>query len=99
MTIKRKKKNKKRKEKKRKKKERKKEKHSRVKFSLPLRACALTLLPIGFVLRSVQTHISMQNCFEICVCTLLKANPMGRRVRAYAGKKNPFQHSRSNLPE
>jgi len=59
---------------------------SKIKFSLPLRACALTLLPIGFALRSVQTHISMRNCFEKCVCTLLKANPMGGRVRAYALK-------------
>jgi len=31
---------------------------NKVKFSLPLRACALTLLPIGFALKSVQTHIS-----------------------------------------
>ena len=60
-----------------------------VKLILPLRAYALTLLPIGFALRSVQTHISMRNCFEMCVCTLLNANPMGGRLRAYAvkGKK------------
>ena len=65
---------------------------SGVKFILPLRACAPTLSSIGFALRSVQTHISMRNCFEMCVCTLLKANPMGERVRTYAfkGKKNCF---------
>jgi len=51
-----------------------------------LRAYALTLPPIGFALRSVQTHISKQFCIEMCVYTLLKANPMGRRVRAYALK-------------
>ena len=45
---------------------------------LPLRAYALTLLPIGFALRSVQTHISKQIRIEMCVCTLLK--PMGRRA-------------------
>jgi len=56
---------------------------------IALRAYALTLPPIGFALRSVQTHISMRNCFEMCVCALLKANPIGGRVRAYAlkGKK------------
>jgi hypothetical protein len=49
----------------------------------------------------VQTHISMQNCFEICVCILLKANPMCGRVRACAlnGKKTafgePWRHLRS----
>jgi len=79
---------------------------------LPLRAYALTLLPIGFALRSVlthiskqfciemcvtlspigfalisvPTHISKQFCIEMCVCTLLKVNPMDRRVRAYALK-------------
>jgi hypothetical protein len=60
-----------------------------VKLILPLRAYALTLPSIGFALRSVQTHISMRNYFEMCVCTLLKANPMGRRVRACVlkGKK------------
>ena len=44
-------------------------------------------------LRSVQTHISKQIRIEMCVCTLLKANPMGRRVRAHAlkGKEN-FTH-------
>ena len=60
--------------------------HSKVKLILPLRAYALTLPPIGFALRNVQTHISMRNCFEMCVCTLLNANPMGGRVRAYAQK-------------
>ena len=53
---------------------------------LPLRAYALTLPPIGFALRSVQTHISKQFRIEMCVCTLLKANPMGGRVRAHALK-------------
>ena len=63
-----------------------------VKFILPLRACALTPPPIEFALRSVQIYISMQNYFEMCVCTLLKANPMGRRVKACAlrGKKTAF---------
>jgi len=57
---------------------------------LPLRAYALTLPPIGFALRSVQTHISKQFHIEMCVCTLLKANSMGERVRVYAlrGKIN-----------
>ena len=57
---------------------------------LPLRAYALTLPPIGFALKSVQTHISKQIRIEMCVCTVLKANPMGRRVRAHAlkGKEN-----------
>ena len=71
-----------------------------VKFILPLRACALTLLPIGFALRSVQAHISMRNCFEICVFTLLKANPMGERVRACGlkGKKPPpMQRDRTSF--
>jgi hypothetical protein len=47
-----------------------------VKFILPLRACALTFSFIGFA--------------EMCICTLLKANSMGERVRACAlkGKKN-----------
>jgi len=49
-------------------------------------AYALTLPPIGFALRSVQTHISKQFRIEMCVCTFLKANPMGGRVRAYALK-------------
>jgi len=51
----------------------------------------------GFVLRSVQTHISKQFRIEICVCTLLKANPMGGRVMAYVlkGKINFFFESRA----
>jgi len=52
-------------------------------FFLRLRAYAFTLLLIGFALRSVQTHISKQFHIEMCVCTLLKANPMNERVRAY----------------
>ena len=34
----------------------------------------------------------MRNCFEMCVYTLLKANPMGERVKTYAlkGKKTAF---------
>jgi hypothetical protein len=56
---------------------------------LSLRTHALTLPLIKFTLRSVQTHISMQNCIEMCVCTLLKANPMRERVRAHTlGKIN-----------
>jgi hypothetical protein len=42
---------------------------------LPLRVCTLTLSTIGFVLRSVQTHISIQIHIEMCVCTLINANP------------------------
>jgi hypothetical protein len=61
-----------------------------VKFILFTRAYDFTLQPIRFVLRSIQTHISMRNCFNICVCTLLKANIMNGRVSACAlkGKKN-----------
>jgi hypothetical protein len=53
---------------------------------------APTLSSIGFVLRNVQTHILMRNYIEICVCTLLNANPIGERVRAYAlnGRKTVF---------
>ena len=60
-----------------------------VKLILPLRVYALTLPPIEFVLRSVQTHISMRNCFEKRVCTLLNANLMDGRLRTYVfkGKK------------
>jgi len=49
--------------------------------------CVHTLLPIGFVLRSVKIH-----CIEMCVCTLLKANSMVGRVGACAlkGKKTAF---------
>jgi hypothetical protein len=65
------------------------------KFILPLKACALTLSSIGFALRSVQTHISMQNCIKMCVCTLFKAkaNLMSKRVKAYAlkGKKTAYK--------
>ncbi|KAG0520160.1 hypothetical protein BDA96_08G049600 [Sorghum bicolor] len=58
---------------------------------LPLRACALTPSTTGFALRSVQTHISMQIRFEICVCTLLNANPVVEGVGAHALKsKNNF---------
>ena len=59
-------------------------------FFLSVYTLSLSLPPIRFVLRSVQTYISMRNCFEMCVYTLLKANPMDGRVRAYAlkGKKN-----------
>ncbi|EES08911.2 hypothetical protein SORBI_3005G202600 [Sorghum bicolor] len=59
-------------------------------FFFPLRTYALTLSPIGFALRSVQTPISKQIRIEMCVCTLLKANPMGRRVSTHAlkGKEN-----------
>jgi hypothetical protein len=39
------------------------------------------------------THISKQFRIEMCVCTLLKANPMGERVRAYALK------DQINLPQ
>ena len=53
--------------------------HGKVYFAL--KGCALTLLPIGFALRSAQTSISMRNCFEMCVYTLLKANSMGERAR------------------
>jgi hypothetical protein len=61
-----------------------------VKLNMPLRACALTLSTFEFVLKSVQTYISMQIRIEMCVCTLLNANPMVERVRAHAlkGKKN-----------
>ena len=52
----------------------------------PLRAHALILLLIGFTLTSVQTHISKQFRIEMCVCTILKTNPIGERVRAYALK-------------
>jgi len=47
-------------------------------------------------LRSVQTHISKQFRIEMCVCTLLKANPMGEKVRAHAlkGKINFTQERR-----
>jgi len=57
---------------------------------LLLKAYALTLPPIGFALRNVQIHISKQFRVEMCVCTLLKANPIGRKVRAYVfeGKEN-----------
>jgi len=51
-----------------------------------LKVYALTLPPIGFALRSVQTHISKQFRIDMCVYTLLKANLMGGRVRAYALK-------------
>ena len=56
---------------------------------MPLREYALTLPPIGFALRSVQTHISKQFHIMICVCTHLKANTIDERVRAQAlkGKK------------
>jgi len=59
-------------------------------FFFPLKAYALTLPPIRFALRSVQTHISKQIRIEMRVCTLFKANPMGRRVGAHAlkGKEN-----------
>jgi hypothetical protein len=58
----------------------------------PLRVYALTLLLIGFALRSVQTHILKQFRIEMCVCTLLEANTMGGRLRAYAlkGKINYY---------
>ena len=54
---------------------------------MPLRAHAFTLPPIGFALRSVQTHISKQFRIEMCVCILLKANPIGRRVSAHILKR------------
>jgi hypothetical protein len=53
---------------------------------LPLRAHALTLPTIRFALRSMQTHISKQFRIEMRVCTLLKANLIGGRVRADALK-------------
>ena len=67
----------------------------KVKFILPLRAYTLTLLSIGFALKNVQTYISMRNCFEMCVCTLLKTNPMGGRVMTCALKAKKKQTSRN----
>ena len=63
---------------------------ARVKFILLLRVYILTFLSIRFILKSIQTHISMQKYFKICVCTFLKANSIGEKVRACAlkGKKN-----------
>ena len=55
-------------------------------FPLKRRAHALTLLSIRFTLKSVQTHISKQFRIEMCVYTLIKANPMSGRVRAHALK-------------
>jgi len=56
----------------------------RTRFFFSSRTYVLTLTPIEFILRSVQTHISKHIRIEMCVCTLLKANPIGRRVRAHA---------------
>jgi len=52
-------------------------------------AKGLTSFPqilLGFALRNVQTHISKQICIEMCVCTLLNANPVVERVEAHAQK-------------
>jgi len=54
------------------------------KFFVPSRAHVLTLSSIEFILRSMQTHILMYFCFEMCVCTLLNANPIGESVEACA---------------
>jgi len=58
---------------------------------------APTLSTTGFVLKNVQTHISEQIHIEMCVYTLLNANPVAERVRARAleGKNNftiPGEH-------
>jgi len=70
-------------------------------FFLSLRAHTLALPPIGFALRNVQTHISKQFRIEMCVCTLLKANIMGGRVRAHAlkDKINFAGNNEDNLDE
>jgi len=58
---------------------------------LPLRAYAPTPFTIGFVLRSLQIHISMQIHFEMCVCALLNTNPVVEGVGAHVFKdKNNF---------
>jgi hypothetical protein len=57
-----------------------------VKFILPLKACAFTLPPIGFANEKYANTYLNTNCFEICVCTLLKANAIDRRARTCALK-------------
>jgi len=59
---------------------------ARTRFFFVLKAYVLTFLPIGFALRSVQTHISKQFGIEMYVYIFLKANSMGGRVRAHAFK-------------
>ena len=55
------------------------------KLNVPLRTCA----PMHY---AVGTHISMRICIEMCVCTLLNANPMVGVLGAHAlkGKKTVF---------
>ena len=60
--------------------------YDRVCIVSALRAHALTPSPIGLTLRSVQTHISKQFCIKICVCTLVKTNPIGKGVMTHAFK-------------
>jgi len=55
-------------------------------------ACAPTLSTIRFALRSVQTHISIRICFEMCVCTFFNVNPVGENEKhmPLEGKKTAF---------
>ena len=62
------------------------------KLNVPLRTCAPTHYAVGFALRCVHAHFSMRICIEMCVSTLLNANPMVGVLGAHAlkGKKTAF---------